>query len=164
MQLRDLSFDLLMGRILLTTKEAPILMANFENEAVDAWRQFLAKGDIEDAFRFHQSKEQRLYLAGLWGDQLFAKGKHQHAAKLYVESDRSFEETSLKFMRLASKQGDASLEKYQASCLEKLNQRSMGFSMSTDETSQALFNKERTQRTVLATLLLEIKLSMLEDA
>jgi hypothetical protein len=47
----------MMGRILLITREAPLLMASFENEAVDAWRQFLANGEIEEAFRYQQSKE-----------------------------------------------------------------------------------------------------------
>lgn len=37
-QIRDISFDLLMGRILLTTRHAPVLYSTFENEKVDAWR------------------------------------------------------------------------------------------------------------------------------
>ena len=37
-QIRDISFDLLMGRILLTTRYAPVLYSTFENEKVDAWR------------------------------------------------------------------------------------------------------------------------------
>ena len=133
--MRDLAFDLMMGRILLITREAPLLMASFENEAVDAWRQFLANGEIEEAFRYQQSKEQRLYLAGLWADQLFAKGKHQQAAKIYVESNRSFEEISLKFMKLGSKQGDASLEKYLTYCLEKYNAKSAVYALSTEQSS-----------------------------
>ena len=52
LQVKDIFFDLLLGRTLLVTKEAPLLMATFENEVVDAWRQFLAKGDIEEAFRY----------------------------------------------------------------------------------------------------------------
>ena len=69
-------FDLMMGRILVVTKDAPLLMSAFENEAVDAWRQFLAKDDIERAYRYHQNSKQKSYLAGLWADQLYAKGKH----------------------------------------------------------------------------------------
>ena len=74
LQIRDVSFDLQMGRILLSTKQAPCLMSTLENEQVDAWRQFLAKGSIEEAFQYHQTSEQRLYLAGIWADQLFEKG------------------------------------------------------------------------------------------
>ena len=59
-------------------------MSTLENEQIDAWRQFLAKGNIEEAYRYHQSPEQRLYLAGIWADQLFEKGQHAKAAKLYV--------------------------------------------------------------------------------
>jgi len=50
--LREISFDLLMGRILLTTREAPVLFSTLENEKTDAWRQFLAKGNIEDAYKY----------------------------------------------------------------------------------------------------------------
>ena len=35
---RDISFDLLMGRVLLITDVAPLHMSTLENEAVDAWR------------------------------------------------------------------------------------------------------------------------------
>ena len=64
-----------------------------------------------------------MYLAGLWADILFEKGSQDKAAKLYVESNRSFEEICLKFMRLGTKKGDESLEKYLSSCLEKYNKR-----------------------------------------
>ena len=153
-----------MGRVLLATKDAPALMSTFESESVDAWRQHLSLGNIEEAYRCQQSAQQREYLAGLMADQLFEKGKHAQAAKVYVESDRSFEETCLKFMRLESKQGEASLEKYLSFCLEKYNSRAAQYVLSADDYGASEFNKERTQRTVLATWLLEIKLSMLEDA
>ena len=52
-QVRDISFDLLMGRVLLGTKDAPVLISTLENEAVDAWRQFLAKGEIQEAYKYH---------------------------------------------------------------------------------------------------------------
>lgn len=98
LHIRDISFDLQMSRILVITKSAPCLMGTLENEKVDAWRQFLARGSIEEAFQSHQTPEQRLYLAGIWADQQFEKGNHDRAAKLYVQSDRSFEEICLKFM------------------------------------------------------------------
>ena len=51
LKIREISFDILMGRILLTTTNAPVLYSTFENEKVDAWRQLLAKGNIEEALR-----------------------------------------------------------------------------------------------------------------
>ncbi len=66
--LREISFDLLMGRILLTTREAPVLYSTLENEKTDTWRQFLAKGKIEDALKYARTHEQKMYLAGLWAD------------------------------------------------------------------------------------------------
>ena len=44
-----------MGRILLSTKDAPLHMSTLENEAVDAWRYLLAKGNLEEAFKYNQS-------------------------------------------------------------------------------------------------------------
>ena len=55
-QVRDISFDWLLGRILLTTKEAPVLMSTLENEKIDAWRQYLARGKVEEAYRSHQTE------------------------------------------------------------------------------------------------------------
>jgi undecaprenyl pyrophosphate synthase len=47
-------------------------------------------------------------------------------------------------MKLGSKQGDASLEKYLSCCLEKYNSKCSVYALSVEQTSQALFNKERT--------------------
>ena len=55
-QVRDISFDWLLGRILLTTKEAPVLMSTLENEKIDAWRQYLARGKVEEAYQSHQTE------------------------------------------------------------------------------------------------------------
>lgn len=38
LQLREISFDLLMGRVFITTRYAPVLFSTFEDEKVDAWR------------------------------------------------------------------------------------------------------------------------------
>ena len=116
-----------MSRILLSMKEAPCQMSTLENEQTDAWRQYLAKGFIEEAYRFHQTPEQRLYLAGIWADQLFERGYQEKAARYYVLSNRSFEEICLKFMKLGTKKGEESLERYLESCLEKYNKAAMKF-------------------------------------
>ena len=123
---------------------APLFMSTLENETTDAWRQFLAKGNIEDAYKYCQTQEQKLYLAGLWADQYFEKGKHQKAAQLYVESNRSFEEICLKFSKLGSKLGDHSLEKYLSFCLEKYNRRAARHALSAEENGSNLYNQERT--------------------
>ena len=58
-------------------------------------------------------------MAGVYADQLFEKGKHVTAAEIYVESVRTFEEVTLKFLQLNSKSGDAGLERYLSQVLEK---------------------------------------------
>ena len=56
------------------------------------------------------------------------------------------------------------MEKYLGACLDKYNKRAMEYVLvQVDEQNHGNFDKERTQRTVLATWLLEIKLNMLEE-
>ena len=67
-------------------------------------------------------------------------------------------------MKLGSKKGDESLEKYLGFCLDKYNRRAKKYVLvSADEQNQGNYDRERTQRTVLATWLLEIKLNLLEE-
>lgn len=68
-------------------------------------------------------------------------------------------------MKLGTKKGDESLEKYMIFCLDKYNKRANSHALeAADDENQGNYDRERTQRTVLATWLLEIKLNMLEDA
>ena len=112
-----------MKRTLLVSKEAPVLASQLKDEGVDAWRQFMAKGLIKEALHTYKTKDQKEYLAGVYADQLFDKGKHQQAAEIYVESNRTFEEVTLKFMQLNNKSGDAGLERYLTQVLEKYEKR-----------------------------------------
>ena len=52
LQIKDIQFDLLEGRVLLVTRNAPVLFSTFENEKVDAWRQQLAQGRIDEALKY----------------------------------------------------------------------------------------------------------------
>ena len=81
---------------------------------------------------------------------------------MYVNSNRSFEETCLRFMKLGGKEGDASLIQYLTFCLNKYNRRVAAFE--DDDLKPNPKYTEQTQRTVLATWLLELKLCSLEDA
>ena len=84
-------------------------------------------------------------MAGIWADQLFEKGLYAKAAKLYVESNRSFEEICLKFMKLGTKKGDESLEKYLSFCLEKYNTRSNSHALEiADDNNCGNYDRERT--------------------
>ena len=75
-----------------------MLVSLLQDEGVDAWRQFTAKGLIKEALSTYRTKEQKEYLAGVYADQLFEKSKHVQAAEIYVESNRTFEEVTLKFL------------------------------------------------------------------
>ena len=68
-------------------------------------------------------------------------------------------------MNYGTKRGDESLEKYLTYSLEKYNDRvNLRVLEVADSANQGNYDRERTQRTVLSTWLLEIKLSILEDA
>ena len=83
----------------------------------------MAKGLLKEALHTYKTKEQKEYLAGVYADQLFEKGKHVEAAKVYAESSRTFEEITLKFMQLNNKTGDAGLERYLSQILEKYEKK-----------------------------------------
>ena len=161
--LRSISTDYWMKRTLLVSKEAPVLASQLQDEGIDAWRQFLAKGMIKEALATHKTKEQKEYLAGVYADQQFEKGKHVQAAEIYVESNRPFEEVTLKFMQLNSKSGDAGIERYLLSVLEKYEKRAAAPDKDRNHPNEAKEN-ELAQRIVLTTWLLELKLNTLEEA
>ena len=108
-----------MKRTLLISKEAPVLASQLKDEGIDAWRQFMQKGLLKEALHTYKTAEQKEYLAGVYADQLFEKGKHVQASEIYVESNRTFEEVTLKFMQLNNKSGDAALERYLTQVLNK---------------------------------------------
>jgi hypothetical protein len=59
----------------------------------------MSKGQVEEALRFAQTEEQKLYLAGLHADHHYNQGSYIKSAELYAKSSRSFEEVTLKFMQ-----------------------------------------------------------------
>ena len=59
----------------------------------------MSKGQVEEALRFAQTEEQKLYLAGLQADHFYNQGSYIKSAELYAKSSRSFEEVTLKFMQ-----------------------------------------------------------------
>lgn len=97
------------------------------------------------------------------GDKEFGRGKFQRAALAYVDSSRNFEEVALMFMQQESKEAESGLEKYLSELFERFKRRANKHAMSVGEQENELFNRERTQRLVLSSWLLEIKLNALEE-
>ena len=71
----------------------------------------------------------------------------------------------MRFMKLGGTKGDESLVHYLTCCLDKYNQRAKTVALVEPDDDEAVnpITSERTQRTVLATWLLELKLNLLED-
>lgn len=71
-----------------------------DNEGRDVWKYFIEQNKYDEAVRFCE-KHRSPYLPkvkGVYGDYLFARKDFIRAAEAYAESDKSFEEVSLKIM------------------------------------------------------------------
>ena len=68
LNVKEISLDLWMAKVLLVAREQPVLTSRLKDEAVDVWRQFMSKGQVEEAYRFAQTAEQKQFLAGLQAD------------------------------------------------------------------------------------------------
>ncbi|WWC68724.1 uncharacterized protein I206_102658 [Kwoniella pini CBS 10737] len=115
-----------------------ILEVLVRNEDRDVWRAKLEKGEYNDALTFARTLPQKDIVLSRQGDALFDQGRFIQAAQCYAKSSRSFEFVTLRF--IDADERDA-LRMYLADRLDLLNK------------------KERTQRMMLATWLVEIYLS-----
>ncbi|WVQ94630.1 hypothetical protein IAU59_001710 [Kwoniella sp. CBS 9459] len=115
-----------------------ILEVLVRNEDRDVWRAKLEKGEYSDALTFARSLPQKDIVLSRQGDSLFDQGRFIQAAQCYAKSSRSFEFVTLRFIDVDER--DA-LRMYLADRLDLLNK------------------KDRTQRMMLATWLVEIYLS-----
>nr|XP_018264614.1 uncharacterized protein I303_02787 [Kwoniella dejecticola CBS 10117]OBR86772.1 hypothetical protein I303_02787 [Kwoniella dejecticola CBS 10117] len=115
-----------------------ILEVLVRHEDRDIWRAKLEKGEHAEALTFARTLPQKDIVLSRQGDSLFEQGRFIQAAQCYAKSSRSFEFVTLRF--IDADERDA-LRMYLADRLDLLNK------------------KERTQRMMLATWLVEIYLS-----
>ncbi|WVR03897.1 hypothetical protein IAU60_000896 [Kwoniella sp. DSM 27419] len=115
-----------------------ILEVLVRNEERDVWRAKLEKGEFNDALSFASTSPQKDIVLSRQGDSLFEQGRYIQAAQCYAKSSRSFEFVTLRF--IDADERDA-LRMYLADRLDLLSK------------------KDRTQRMMLATWLVEIYLS-----
>jgi hypothetical protein len=81
------------------------LMIVQENK--DLWKQHLERGNFKDALKLCEDDNEKHagYVAGLYADHEFDKGKYEEAAILYMKSNRSFEEVVLKYVKAEENKG-----------------------------------------------------------
>ncbi|WWD16593.1 hypothetical protein CI109_101021 [Kwoniella shandongensis] len=115
-----------------------ILEVLVRNEDRDVWRAKLEKGDFSEALSHVRTQPQKDIVLSRQGDALFEQGRFLQSAQCYAQSSRSFEYVTLRFVDADER--DA-LRIYLAERLDRLDK------------------KERTQRMMLATWLVEIYLS-----
>lgn len=133
----DLSTDPV-SRTLWISTDRSILEVLIRNEDRDVWRAKVAKNDYVEALSFARTPAQRDIVLSRQGDWQFEQGRFIQAAQSYAQSSRSFEYVSLRFVDADER--DA-LRIYLSDRLDLLDKR------------------ERTQRMMLATWLVEIYLS-----
>ncbi|WWC87797.1 uncharacterized protein L201_002689 [Kwoniella dendrophila CBS 6074] len=133
----DLSADPVSRTFWIYTDRS-ILEVLVRNEDRDVWRAKLEKGEYTDALTFARTLPQKDIVLSRQGDSLFEQSRFIQAAQCYAKSSRSFEFVTLRF--IDADERDA-LRMYLADRLDLLNK------------------KERTQRMMLATWLVEIYLS-----
>jgi hypothetical protein len=75
-----------------------VLVSNLKDDGVDAWKQFLNRGLIQEALAMCSDRKQKEYLAGIYADQLFDNGNYIKCAETYAISSRKFEDVCLKFL------------------------------------------------------------------
>lgn len=54
---------------------------------------------IKEALNNCKNNKQRAYVAGIYADSLFQKERYEYAADYYAQSEKTFEEVTLKFLR-----------------------------------------------------------------
>ena len=113
-----------------------------EQEEKDVWKHYIERNMYEDAIRFCEQIQSPAYpkVKGMYADYLFASGRSIEAAEAYVRSEKSFEEITLKLMS-----NREALQRYIEAKLKLLP------------------SEMRSQRTLLATWLLEIYLDNINE-
>lgn len=95
----NVALDFRKNRLLLHGKTSPLLVAHLKGEDQDAWRYYLHREQFTQALAACKTGKQRAFAAGYYADSLFAREKFDMAADYYAQSDKTFEEVALKFLR-----------------------------------------------------------------
>jgi len=74
----------------------------YEDENVNIWKHYQEKKNLELAYQMCKevNASETEYIAGLYADDLFNKGKYNEAVDVYSESNKSFEEIFLKLVQI----------------------------------------------------------------
>ncbi|KAI8088938.1 Pep3/Vps18/deep orange family-domain-containing protein [Halteromyces radiatus] len=113
-----------------------------KNEDEQAWKLYLDKKDYTLALEYCRQPEQRNKVYIAQADQLFLNGAYQQSAKYYAVTNMSFEQVALKFI---SRNEKDALRVYLLAKLQQLD------------------DKARTQKSIIATWLVEIFLAKINQ-
>ena len=77
-----------------------VMQLSIKNEDKDAWKLYMEKKKYKEAYEICKKYNSSYtnYVGGLWADELLESKKYDEAARLYVETNRNFEEINLKFL------------------------------------------------------------------
>ncbi|WAR03107.1 VPS18-like protein, partial [Mya arenaria] len=132
--------DPLKGTIWVYTSQN-VFKYKVTNEARDVWQMYLDRGEFELAKQYCKDNPiQRDRVLTKQAEFLFNERRYLEAAEMYAQTENSFEEIALKFIRLDDR--DA---------LRRLLHKKL----------ESLKNQDKTQMTMLVTWLIEIYLNQL---
>lgn len=111
-----------------------------DNEDRDMWKYYIEQKRYEDAVFFCESNGSASLprVKGLYADDLFAKNQYIESASAYSDSDRSFEEVTLKFLN---------------------HNEDNGLQFYLEKTLDTVTPDQKAQRTLICTWLVEIYLN-----
>lgn len=144
--------------------ESSLFEISVKDEEQDLWRVHLAKQTFDTALKFAKQARDRTAIYAAQADHYFDQGRMIQAAEAYAQSSKPFEEVVLRFI---DKEERDALRYYLSRCLEKLKKNVHAvLADSEPEADVPDFAKDSTQRMMLATWLVEIylsKINQLED-
>ncbi len=75
------------------------MLASLQGEDQDAYKYFLAQGNVKTAMTYCRTTKQQAYVSSIYANQLFKQGKFDRAAAHYIRSGLSFETVCMKFLQ-----------------------------------------------------------------
>ncbi|SCV68374.1 BQ2448_495 [Microbotryum intermedium] len=141
-----------------------------KDEDRDVWKTYLQRSNWELARKYAKTRRQRDQVLSAEADAYFAQGRYIQSAQCYAQSSKSFEEVVLRFV---DKNERDALRYYLTAKLERLSKgvsrrafKRRFFEVLRRTTDFELRSQDLTQRMMLATWLVEIylsKINQLED-
>lgn len=96
--LRACMLDLKANLFLVYCPKEQIMVASLKGEDRDAWKYYLKRNEFKKALANCRTGKQKAHVSSIIAEEHFNTGKYEQAARLYAESNLTFETVTLKFL------------------------------------------------------------------